>query len=400
MPPKKKEVKEERTLLGRPSNTLKMGLVGLPNVGKSTTFNLLSKQSVPAENFPFCTIEPHEARMHVPDDRFNWLCEHFVPKNKIPAFLTIFDIAGLVPGAHKGEGIGNAFLANIMAVDGIYHVVRAFADEEIVHSQGEVHPLNDLETISDELRLKDVERAERVVADLEKVANRTKTKKTQMDVDSAKKILDHLSTQKLWITKGTWTNHDVDIINENSFLTAKPVVYLVNMSETDYLTKKNKWGGKIAKWVMENLPGPIVPFSAALELKLADMESDEERAKYLKEKAPEGGAASSCLAKIIETGYSELQLIHFFTVGEDEVKCWTIRSGTKAPQAAGTIHTDFEKHFVCAEVYKYADLIEQGTVAKVRATGKIGSRGKDYVIENGDIINFKVNVTSGGGKKK
>lgn len=395
MAPKKKEEAEEKILLGRPRNTLKMGMVGLPNVGKSTTFNLLCKQSVPAENYPFCTIDPHEARMNVPDDRYRWLCGHFKPKSEVSATLSIFDIAGLVPGAHRGEGLGNAFLSHIQAVDGIFHVLRAFSDEEVIHSEGEVDPVKDLETIASELRMKDLERAQRLLEDLQKASRQQKTadkgKKAQEEVLQA--VVKLLEEGK-WVQQGNWKAAEVEVLNEHQFLTAKTVVYLVNMSEKDFIRQKNKWLAKIHAWVQENVTGPIIPYSAIFENKLAELPDDAAREKYIKD----SGASKSMLDKIIQTGYHALRLIHFFTCGEDEVKCWTIRAGTKAPQAAGVIHTDFERGFICVEVYKYSDLVELGSENAVKAAGKYLQKGKDYVVEDGDIIFFKFNVTNSAKK--
>eukprot|EP01055_Gregarina_sp_Pseudo9_P001325 Gregarina_sp_Pseudo_9__1324@NODE_1887_length_1275_cov_13_839806_g1751_i0_p1_GENE_NODE_1887_length_1275_cov_13_839806_g1751_i0NODE_1887_length_1275_cov_13_839806_g1751_i0_p1_ORF_typecomplete_len400_score128_48YchFGTPase_C/PF06071_13/5_9e02YchFGTPase_C/PF06071_13/4_7e39MMR_HSR1/PF01926_23/7_5e28MMR_HSR1/PF01926_23/7_1e03FeoB_N/PF02421_18/1_5e07FeoB_N/PF02421_18/5_7e02Roc/PF08477_13/0_063Roc/PF08477_13/4_1e02AAA/PF00004_29/0_056MnmE_helical/PF12631_7/0_064DUF87/PF01935_17/0_15DUF87/PF01935_17/5_8e0 len=392
MPPKKKEP-EAKILLGRPKGNLRMGLVGLPNVGKSTTFNLLCKQAVPAENFPFCTIDPHEARMNVPDTRFKWLCEHYKPKSEVPATLTIYDIAGLVPGAHEGEGLGNAFLSHIQGVDGIYHVLRAFESDEIVHTQGEVNPIDDLETISNELRLKDVERCKARVDDYSKTVARGHDKSKAAELVVLKEVLEHLESGK-WISAGrNWTIKEVEVLNDHQFLTAKPVVYLVNLSQADFMRQKNKWLAKIHKWVQDNLPGPIIPFSAEFEAKLAEFETDEERADYIKSV----GAQKSMIDKIITTGYSTLHLIHYFTSGEDEVKCWTIREGTKAPQAAGIIHTDMERGFICAEVTKFDDLVEKGNDSAVKAAGKVYTKGKEYVMEDGDIVFYKFNPS--GGKK-
>lgn len=388
MPPKKKdESGAPKVLLGRHKGNLRMGLVGLPNVGKSTTFNLLSKQSVPAENFAFCTVEPHEARMSVPDDRFKWLCELYKPKREVPATLTIYDIAGLVPGAHEGAGLGNSFLSHIQAVDGIFHVVRAFENSEIAHTEGDVDPIRDLKIISDELRLKDVQRLTERVNDLSRQVSRgqDKTKKSELEV--LEQVLAHLNDGKWISSKTDWPLKSIEILNDYQFLTAKPVIYLVNLSERDFTRQKNKWLNGINTWVNENLPGPIIPFSAELENTLADMTSEQDKLKYLTDHNIKGNQIS----KIVHAGYKALNLIHFMTSGEDEVKCWTIRNGTKAPQAAGQIHTDMEKGFICADVMTFQDLQDKGSESAVKAAGKLMTKGKEYVMEDGDIVYFKFN---------
>ncbi|CAD2088261.1 Obg-like ATPase 1, putative [Plasmodium vinckei] len=393
MAPKKKEEEPKVLLLGRPKNTLKMGLVGLPNVGKSTTFNVLTKLNIPAENYPFCTIDPHEAKVNVVDERFDWLVDHFKPKSSVHAYLSIFDIAGLVKNAHLGEGLGNNFLSNIAAVDGIYHVVRAFENEDIIHTEGNINPVRDMEIINSELIYKDISNCERNLEDISKVLNRNKKDKIkQNEHDVLTIVLEHLKEHK-WIKDRTWKSSEIEVINEFNFLTAKPVVYLVNMSEHDFIRQKNKYLAKIYNWVQEKNKGTIIPYCAEFEQKILSM-TETEKEEYFKA----NNIKNSMLNKIIKTGYYEINLIHFFTCGQDEVKCWTIRKGTKAPQAAGVIHTDFEKGFICAEVYKYTDLVEFKSEGEVKANGKYLQKGKDYVVEDGDIIFFKFNVSSSGKK--
>lgn len=397
MPPKKKgaaEEKPEKTMLGRFTHNLKMGIVGLPNVGKSTFFNTLTKCNVPAENFPFCTIEPNEARVAVPDERFDWLVDHWKPGSNVSAYLEIWDIAGLVKNASQGEGLGNAFLSNIQAVDGIFHMCRAFSDADVTHVEGEVNPVRDLEIIFNELRLKDLERLEKLVVDAELKVTRAGNKcpkELKVAHETLVKAQSWLDKENKPLRVADWSNAEVEVLNQHLFLTAKPGIYLVNMSEKDYVRRKNKWLGKIKEWVEQHSGELIIPFSAQLEEKLVDLEQNEGPVAveaYLKDIE-----ASSALGKIVKTGYKGLRLIYFFTAGEDEVKCWTIRDGTLAPQAAGTIHTDFEKGFVCAEVMKFDEYKELGTESAVKAAGKYKQQGKTYRVADGDIIFFKFGRT-------
>ncbi|WVZ94611.1 hypothetical protein U9M48_040481 [Paspalum notatum var. saurae] len=402
MPPKAKKdaAPAERPILGRFSSHLKIGIVGLPNVGKSTFFNIVTKLAIPAENFPFCTIEPNEARVNVPDERFDWLCKLYKPKSEVSAYLEITDIAGLIRGAHAGEGLGNNFLSHIRAVDGIFHVLRAFEDTEITHIDDTVDPVRDLETISEELRLKDIEFMKNKIEDIEKSMKRSNDKQLKVEHELCERVMAHLEAGKD-VRLGDWKAADIEILNTFQLLTAKPVVYLVNMSEKDFQRKKNKFLPKIHAWVQEHGGETILPFSCAFEQKLVDMPEDE-AAKYCAEnqitRQENSTSKGSMIPKIIKTGFAAIHLIYFFTAGADEVKCWQIRRQTKAPQAAGAIHTDFERGFICAEVMKFEDLKELGSESAVKAAGKYKQEGKTYVVQDGDIIYFKFNV-SGGGKK-
>jgi len=394
MPPKKEAAPEPRPLIGRVGTNLKVGIVGLPNVGKSTFFNVLTKSSAHAENFPFCTIDPNESRVPVPDERYDYLCEFHKPASKVPAFLNVTDIAGLVKGASEGQGLGNAFLSHIRACDALFHMTRAFDDDDVTHIEGDVNPVRDLEIINEELRLKDVEYIEGAHDKLEKLAVRGSEKKLKPEYDTVAKVKKILEEEKKHIRFCDWDTKEIDVLNKHLLITSKPMIYLVNLSEKDYIRRKNKWLVKIKEWIDANDPCAIlIPFSGVFELKLADMEA-EEKTKYLKD-----NNLTSALDKIILQGYKALQLQYFFTGGPDEVKAWTIQKGTKAPQAAGKIHTDFERGFIMAEVMKFEDFKEEGSEAATKAAGKYHQRGRTYVVEDGDIIFFKFN-TGGLLKKK
>ncbi|OBZ72235.1 Obg-like ATPase 1 [Grifola frondosa] len=389
MPPKK-AVQEKKVLLGRPSNNLKIGIVGVPNVGKSSFFNALSKSDLgKAANFPYATINPEEARIPVPDTRFEWLCDLYKPVSRVPAFLTCIDIAGLTAGASTGAGLGNAFLSHVRAVDGIFQVVRAFDDAEVIHVEGDVDPCRDMEIIQTELRLKDIEWVEKSLETLKKSGralgnNSLADRARKEEIATVEKIYKVLTEDNKDVRKADWTNKEIDVVNGLQLLTAKPVTYLVNLSEKDFIRKKNKWLPKIKAWIDERNPGdPLIPFSVALEDRLASM-SDED-----KEEEQKKIGATSALGKITQAGYSSLDLIRYFTCGPDEVRAWTIRRGTKAPQAAGVIHSDFENKFVCGEIMSYDDLREHGSEAAVKAAGKLRQQGKPYEMVDGDIAYWK-----------
>jgi obg-like ATPase 1 len=388
MPPKKPVV-EEKILLGRPGNNLKSGIVGLANVGKSTLFQAITKCNLgnPA-NFPYATIDPEEARVIVPDDRYDWLCEKYNPKSRVPANLTVYDIAGLTRGASTGAGLGNAFLSHIRAVDAIFQVVRCFDDAEIIHVEGDVNPVRDLDIISEELRLKDIEFVEKALENQKKKTRQggqsLQMKQWKAEEATIEKVLAWLKEGKD-VRKGTWTPKEVEAINPLFLLSAKPVVYLVNLSERDYIRKKNKHLPKIVEWIKEHAAGdPVIPISVSFEERLTRFETEAEAAEECKKIG-----AESALPKIILQMRKALNLGSFFTCGADEVRQWTIRNGTKAPQAAGVIHTDFEKTFIQAIVYNYTVLKELGDESEVKAKGKVMTKGKDYVVEDGDILLIK-----------
>ncbi|KAL0564013.1 hypothetical protein V5O48_018045 [Marasmius crinis-equi] len=390
MPPKKAAAPEKKTLLGRPGNNLKIGIVGLPNVGKSSFFNALSNTSLGvAANYPYATINPEEARIPVPDERFEWLCDTYKPASRVPAHLTCIDIAGLTAGASTGAGLGNAFLSHVRAVDGIFQVVRAFDDSEVIHVEGDVDPCRDMDIIQTELRLKDIEWVEKHLDGMKKTnrslgSNSLADKAKKEEIATIEKIYKVLTEDKKDVRKHDWNNKEIDVVNGLQLLTAKPVTYLVNLSEKDYIRKKNKWLPKIKAWIDANNPGDLlIPFSVALEERLAPMEPEE------KKEEEKNVGAQSALPKITTAGYASLDLIRYFTCGPDEVRAWTIRKGTKAPQAAGVIHSDFENKFVCGEIMAYADLKEQGSEAAVKAAGKLRQQGKPYEMVDGDIAYWK-----------
>ncbi|EHL01490.1 putative Uncharacterized GTP-binding protein OLA1 [Glarea lozoyensis 74030] len=366
MPPKK-AVKEEKLLLGRPGNNLKSGIVGLANVGKSTLFQAITKCSLgnPA-NFPFATIDPEESRVIVPDERYDWLCEKYNPKSRVPAHLTIYDIAGLTRGASK----------------------------EIIHIEGDVNPVRDLQIISEELRIKDIEFTEKALEASKKLTRRggqsLEMKKLLEEERCIEKVLALLQSG-VDVRKGDWTSKEIEFINPLFLLSAKPVVYLINLSEKDYIRKKNKHLAKVMEWIKEHAAGdPIMPISICLEERLTRFDTEAEANEELKKLGVE-----SALPKLVTTMRKVLNLGSFFTTGTDEVRQWTIRNGTKAPQAAGVIHGDFEKTFIQAIVYNFDVLKELGEESEIKAKGKIMTKGKDYEVRDGDILLIKAGAAKG-----
>jgi obg-like ATPase 1 len=373
-----------------------MGVVGLPNVGKSSLFNLLTDQSIAAENFPFCTIEPNEARCAVPDERYDFLCNMWKPPSEYPAYLHVTDIAGLVRGAAEGAGLGNDFLSHISAVDGIFHVVRAFDSEEVIHVDDSVDPVRDLETIQAELCAKDMQYLKKAVEQEKLDVKKNPTMKLSALFISTMDKVEEMLTNNLPIRNGEWTTPEVLMIKEKlgRLITTKPIVYLVNLSKKDFIRKKNKWLVKIHTWIKEHGGGVMIPFSVEFEQELWDVREDVDATKAFLDSV-EG--AKSALPKMVVQGYKELNLIYYFTAGEKEVRCWTLYEGSLAPQAAGVIHSDFERGFIKAEVVAFDDfkaLAKGKGMAEVKAAGKYRQEGKTYVVKDGDIIHFQFNVTA------
>lgn len=376
------------------SKTLTMGIVGMPNVGKSLLFNLLShKDLAGTANYPFCTIDPNISRVEVPDERFDFLCQLFKPKNEVPAVLSITDIAGLVRGASKGEGLGNEFLSHIRSVNGIYQVIRIFEDPEITHVEATVDPIRDLEIIGEELMIKDLEWMSKTIEDLKKKMQ-SDPRKYKDEFEMAQKIHDYMNNERKPVRAGNWNSNEEAYIESLNLLTAKPTIYLLNLDTNSYLKKSNKWLPKVAEWVKNNTGESCIPFSASFEAELEQMGPEAAKARLEELKT------HSMLPRIIRNGFHFLGLINFFTCGPDEVRGWTVRDGATAPIAGGVIHSDFQEKFIRADVYHYDDLKELGSEAEIRAKGKLRTEGKSYVVKDGDIMFFKHGAGGGGAKKK
>ena len=366
---------------------MKLGIVGLPNVGKSTLFNSLTKAGAESANYPFCTIDPNVGVVPVPDERIELLGRLYNTKKVTPAVIEFVDIAGLVKGASKGEGLGNQFLANIREVDAIVHVVRCFEDANVVHVDGSIDPLRDIETIDLELIFADVEVLERRIAKQGRAANNDK--KVAKEVEMLKELIAHLEAGKRAAAFEVPDDEDLrKAFREYNLLTAKPVIYAANVSEDDLAD--DGAGNEHVKKVRELAKGEgseVFVICAQIEQEIAELD-DDEKAMFLEDL----GLKESGLDKLIAASYRILGLMSFLTAGEDECRAWTIKIGTKAPQAAGKIHTDFERGFIKAEVVNYKDLLEQGSLAAAREKGLVGMEGKDYVVKDGDVILFRFNV--------
>ena len=363
---------------------LSVGIVGLPNVGKSTIFNSMTNAQVSSENYAFCTIEPNHGIVSVPDTRIDKIKEYIPTEKTIYNTIEFFDIAGLVKGASKGEGLGNKFLSHIRNVDAIIHIVRCFENNDVTHVDGDINPIRDIETINTELILKDIESIEKRIKNIAKIAKSGDTE--------SKKELELLNNMLPYLNEGKMI-HDLDIDNQQlnqlkslALLTAKPMIYVANIADTDLMGEDNIYVKNLRTYLSDNKK-VLLTLSGAIEMEISSMDMNEQ-----KEFLNEYGLKESGLNKMIRYAYQTLQLETFFTAGPKEVRAWSIRKGSTAPKGAGVIHSDFERGFIKAEVYTINDLIKYKNEIEIKNAGKLRQEGKEYIINDGDIIFFKFNV--------
>lgn len=365
--------------------SLTAGIVGLPNVGKSTLFNAITKKHILAANYPFATIDPNVGVVTVPDKRLDFLNNLYEPKSLVSTTFEFTDIAGLVKGASKGEGLGNQFLSHIREVDAIVEVVRCFEDKNIIHVENDIDPIRDIEIINVELMLSDLEIVDARIGRIEKKATQTKDKDLLKELDILKRIKNGLE-ENIPVRRLDISEDDMKIINSFRLITAKPIIYMANISEEDLVNDRNIYVDKIREYAKaEN--AKVITVSAKIEEELSELD-DEERDMFLSDL----GVSSGGLDKLIQATYSLLGLATYFTAGKDEVRAWTFKKGMKAPECAGIIHTDFEKGFIRAEVMSYDDLEKYGEEKKVREAGRVRLEGKEYLMQDGDICYFRFNV--------